>query len=182
MGTTARMQEVDRVGNTRSRAKRNPSNNFHEEFRSMGFGWRLSAIAPALPSITCSRRDLPPPSVGSSIACSRRDLPRPSLGSYLLHERQGWRECRDCTTAGRQEVGNAGALLPRSKSLPLQSYPSYGKPRGNPGTVVHNWVLCCTVSSSSSGEIRSISGSSRIAASRLYLASHCRLSSASDCR
>jgi hypothetical protein len=166
MGTTARMQEVDRVGNTRSRAERNPSNNFHEEFRSMGFGWRLSAIAPALPSITCSRRDLPPPSVGA----------------YLLHERQGWRECRDCTTAGRQEVGNAGALLPRSKSLPLQSYPSYGKPRGNPGTVVHNWVFCCTVSSSSSGEIRSISGSSRSAASRLYLASHCRLSSASDCR
>jgi hypothetical protein len=47
-----------------------------------------------------------------SIACSRRVLPPPSMGSYLLHERHGWRECRDC----------------RSKSLPMQSSVPYLKP------------------------------------------------------
>jgi hypothetical protein len=81
---------------------------------------RTRQLLPALLSIACSRRDLPPPSVGSSIACSRRDLPPPSMGSYLLHERQGWRECRDCTTAWRQEVGQRRERLSRSKSLPMQ--------------------------------------------------------------
>jgi hypothetical protein len=78
-------------------------------------------------SIACSRRDLPPPSVGASIACSRRDLPPPSIGSYLLHERQGWRECRDCTTAWMQEVEQRKERLSRSKSLPMQSSVPYRK-------------------------------------------------------
>jgi hypothetical protein len=43
------------------------------------------------------------------------------LGSYRLHERQGWRECRDCTTARMQELGQRRERLSRSKSLPMPS-------------------------------------------------------------